>query len=103
MCLRETKGEFLFCKPLETTIRNEDVLQTVDHFFKGNGFGWDNLMKITTNGTPAKLGSRSGFQALMKQRAPLATRDHHLIHREALTSKTLPAHLNTILKGLVNK
>ena len=58
-------------------------------------------MGIATNGASIILGSQSGFQALVKQHVRLATGVHCFIHREALVSKTLLAHLNTILKGLV--
>ena len=58
-------------------------------------------MGVTTDGAPWILGSRSGFQALVKQRAPLATGFHCFIHREALESKTLPEQLNIISKGLL--
>ena len=95
------KEEFLFCKTLDTTARAQDVLKVVDNFFETNGLDWKNLVGVTTDGAPAMLGSRSGFQALVKQRAPLVTGIHCFIHRQALASKTLPDHLNAIFKGLV--
>ena len=58
-------------------------------------------MGITTDGAPIMLGSQSGFQTLVKQRAPLAIGVYCFIHREALASKALPDQLNTIFKVLV--
>ena len=58
-------------------------------------------MGIATDGAPNLLGSRSGFQILVKQRAPLAIGVHCFIHIEALASKTLPDQLNTVFKVLV--
>ena len=58
-------------------------------------------MSIITDGVPATLRSRSDFKELVKQCAPLVTRVHYFIHREALASKTLPDHLNIFLQGLV--
>ena len=58
-------------------------------------------MGITTNGAPTMLGSRSGFQILVKRRASLVIGVHCFIHREALASKTLPDHLNATFKVLV--
>ena len=95
------KEEFLFCKPLKLNTRAEDVLEAVNDFFNENGLDWGNLVGITTDGAPTMLGSRSGFQTLVKQRAPLAIGVHCFIHREALASKTLPDQINTVFKVLV--
>ena len=95
------KEEFLFCKPLKLNTRAEDVLKAVNDFFNKNDLDWGNLVGITTDGAPTMLGSRSGFQTLLKQRAPLAIGVHYFIHREALASKTLPDQLNTVFKVLV--
>ena len=95
------KEEFLFCKPLKLNTRAEDVLEAVNDSFNENGLDRDNLVGITTDGAPIMLGSRSGFQTLVKQRAPLAIGVHCFIHREALASKTLPDQINTVFKVLV--
>ncbi|XP_045114813.1 protein FAM200A-like [Portunus trituberculatus] len=47
------------------------------------------------------LGSRSGFQAKVKSKAPNAVGVHCFIHREALASKSLPSGLLTIFTGIV--
>uniref|UniRef100_K7FML1 Uncharacterized protein n=1 Tax=Pelodiscus sinensis TaxID=13735 RepID=K7FML1_PELSI len=94
------KDKFLFCKTLDTTTKAQDVMEIVN-LFQVHGLDWVNLVGVTTNGTPAMLGSRSGFQMLVKQRAQMVTRAHCFIHREALASKTWPDQLNVILKGLV--
>ena len=70
------KKEFLFCKPLKLNTRAEEVLEAVNDFFNENGSDWGNLVGITTDGAPTMLGSRSGFQTLVKQRAPLASGVH---------------------------
>ena len=75
---RNFKEEFLFCK---------DVLDVANDFFKENGLDWGNLVGFTADGAPTMLGSRSGFQTLVKQRAILAIGVHCFIHREALASK----------------
>uniref|UniRef100_K7GAE1 Uncharacterized protein n=1 Tax=Pelodiscus sinensis TaxID=13735 RepID=K7GAE1_PELSI len=95
------KDEFIFCKTLDTTTKAQDVMEIVNNFFEVHGLDWVNLVGVTTDGAPAMLGSRSGFQTLVKQHAPMVTRVHCFIHREALASKTLPGQLNTIFKGLV--
>uniref|UniRef100_K7GBQ1 DUF4371 domain-containing protein n=1 Tax=Pelodiscus sinensis TaxID=13735 RepID=K7GBQ1_PELSI len=93
------KDEFLFWKTLDTTTKAQDVMEIVNNFFEVHGLDWVNLMDITTDGAPAMLGSRSGFQTLVKQRALMVTGVHCFIHREVLASKTLPDQLNAIFKG----
>ena len=95
------KDEFLFCKTLNTTTKAQDVMEMVDKFFEEHGLNWENLVGVTTDGAPAMLGSRSGFQTLVKHRAPLVTGVHCFIHREALASKTLPDQLHVVFKDLI--
>uniref|UniRef100_K7G9P4 DUF4371 domain-containing protein n=1 Tax=Pelodiscus sinensis TaxID=13735 RepID=K7G9P4_PELSI len=94
------KDEFLFCKTLDATTKAQDVMEFVN-FFEVHGLDWVNLVGVTTDGAPAMPGSRSGFQILVKQRAPMVTGVHCFIHREALASKILPDQLNAVFKGLV--
>ncbi|KAG6930713.1 zinc finger BED-type containing 8, partial [Chelydra serpentina] len=95
------KDSFLFCKTLDTTTKAQDVMEIVKNFFEVHGLDWENLVGVTTDDAPAMLGSRSGFQTLVKQYTPMVTGVHCFIHREALASKTLPDQLNNIFKGLV--
>ena len=83
------KKELLFCKPLKLNTKADDVLKAVNDFFEKNSLDWSNLERITTDGAHTMLGSRSGFQTLVKQHASLAIGVHCFIHREALASKTL--------------
>uniref|UniRef100_K7GGA0 DUF4371 domain-containing protein n=1 Tax=Pelodiscus sinensis TaxID=13735 RepID=K7GGA0_PELSI len=101
MVERNFKDEFLFCKTLDTTTKAEDVMEIVNDFFEVHGLDWVNLMAVTTDGAPAMMGSRSGFQTLVKQCTPMVTGVLCFIHMEALVSKTLPDQLNSIFKGLV--
>ena len=48
------------------------------------------------------IGSRSGFQALVKHRAPAVKRVHCMIHRQALASKTLPEPLSNALQHSIS-
>ena len=95
------KEELLFCKFLKLNNRAEDVLKAVNGFFEKNSLDWGNLVGITTDSAATMLGSQSGFQTLVKQRAPLAIGVHCFIYREALASKALPNQLNTTFKTLV--
>ena len=86
---KEFKEEFLLCRELETTTKVQDVFVLIDNFFQENGIEWKNLCGICTDGAPAMLGSRSGFQKLVKDRSPQVTGIHCMIHRQALACKTL--------------
>ena len=64
------KEEFLFCRELETTTRAQDVFELIDNFFQGNKLEWKDLCGVCSDGAPAMLGSRSGFQKLVKDKSP---------------------------------
>ena len=96
------KEEFLFCTVLKSTTKASDILATMSTFFENNNLFWVNLCGICTDGAPAMIGSRSGFQALVKHRAPAAKGVHCIIHRQALASKTLPESLSYVLQQSIN-
>ena len=95
------KEEMLFCRPLETTTKAEDVFKLVATFFDNNGMKWEKLVGVCTDGAPAMLGSRSGFIARMKQRSPSAVGSHCVIHREALAAKTLSTGMKDKLTVII--
>ena len=81
----------LFCRPLKTTTKAEDVFQVVSSFFDDKGLQWEKLVGVCTDSALTMLGSRSGFIPRIKQKSPNAVGTHCLIHREALAFKTLTA------------
>jgi hypothetical protein len=85
---------FLFCRPLETTSKAENVFEVISSFFDKNSFIWENLVGICTDGAPAMIGLRGGFIARMKEKSPNAIGTHCVIHREALASRTLTSDMN---------
>ena len=56
---------------------------------------------MCTDGTPAMLGCRSGYQALVKQKSPDIISSHCTIHRQALIKKTVPDELNSVLGEVI--
>ena len=94
--------EFLFCKPLQTTTKAQDVMDLINDFFEDSNISWESLVGVCTDGAPAMLGCRSGFVTLVKQKNPAVESTHCLIHKEALASRTLPKnfkqHLETVIK-----
>ena len=65
----------------------------VEHFFDKENISWVDLCGMCTDGAPAMLGAKSGFQMLVKYKAPNLVITHCFIHWEALASKTLPDDL----------
>ena len=57
----DQKEEFLFCEPLEQSIKGENVMQKLTEFFESEGLDWGNLCGICTDRAPAMLDSQSGF------------------------------------------
>ena len=87
---KNVKEELLFCSELETTTKAKDVMAKVEDFFHKENISWASLCGVCTDGAPAMLGAKSGFQTLVKNKAPTVVTTHCFIHREALASKTLP-------------
>lgn len=90
ICGKELKNEFLFCEPLQQTTKATDIMQKIQDFFDKNNLTWDIVGSICTDGAPAMMGVRSGFTALVKQKAPHVITTHCFLHRHALAAKTLP-------------
>ncbi|XP_076339961.1 zinc finger BED domain-containing protein 5-like [Tachypleus tridentatus] len=97
----DIKDEFLFCSALETTTKADDVMEKVSTFSQDKDLQWENVCEVCTDGAPAMLGSKSGFQSRVKKLAPQAKGIHSMIHRYALASKTLPASLQEVLESVI--
>ncbi|KAI6656267.1 Zinc finger protein [Oopsacas minuta] len=93
--------EMLFCYPLETSTKVDDILAVLSYFFDENNLPWDKLVGICTDGAPAMIGSRSGFITKVKKKNSLAVGTHCIIHREALAAKTLPVELMDSLNAVI--
>ena len=87
---KTVKKEFLFCKPLQTTSTARDVFNLVKKFFKYYNIDISLIGSICAGGTPAMLGNRSGFAALLKKEVPTLKVIHCMIHRQVLASKSMP-------------
>ncbi|XP_066941056.1 protein FAM200C-like [Macrobrachium rosenbergii] len=94
-------GEFLFCRPLITTTKAEDIMNIVSNFFKEEKLSWAKLVGVCRDGAPSMLGSKSGFMTLVKTKNPDIITTHCLIHCEALASEMLPAPLKDTLETVI--
>ena len=56
---------------------------------------------VCTDGTPAIIGSTSGYQSRVKKLAPQAKGIHCIIHRSSLASMTLPSSLQKVLESVI--
>ncbi len=70
--LCDIKEECLLCTQLETTTAAEDVMEKLSSFLKANRIPWENCCGVCTDGAPAMLESKSGFQKRVKEVAPNA-------------------------------
>ena len=95
------RSELLLSNEMRTTTKGEDVFELVDNFFKKNGLQWSKLVGCTTDGAPAMLGRKSGFQARVKAMSPSVISVHCFIHRFALAAKLLPPNLTPSLNLIV--
>ena len=91
----------MYSTQLETTTTAEDVMEKLSSFFIANRIPWENCCGVCTDGAPAMIGSKSGFQKRVKEVVPNARGVHCMIHRFALPSKTLPDELCKILEAVV--
>ena len=94
------KNDFLFCSPLTTATKAEDIMNMVSKFFEEEKLPRTKLVGVCTDGAPSMLGCKSGFMTLVKKNPDVIT-THYLIHREALASKTLPAALKVTLETVI--
>ena len=82
---------------MKTTTRSADAFETISTFFDTEGLEWNKVCGIYTDGAPAMLGSKSGFQAKVKEKSLQAKGFHCIIHRYALACNTLPGSLKEVL------
>ena len=94
--------EFLFCQPLETTLKAVDVLQMLIDFFDKTELSWSKFVGVCTDGAPAMIGANSGLISLVKQKNTAIQGTHCMIHKAALVSKTIPKrlheHMSVVIK-----
>nr|XP_040564373.1 protein ZBED8-like [Lepeophtheirus salmonis] len=93
--------DFLFCKPLTSTTREDDVKKLLDNFFRGNNLAWNMISAVCLDEALAMLGRHSGFEALVKSNVPQIFITQCVLHRHSLPTKTLPLKVGQVLKVVV--
>lgn len=98
----QVEKEFLFCSPLITITKAEDIMNMMLNFFEKEILLWVKLVGVCMVGAPSLLGSESGFMPLLKTKNPDIVTTHYLIHRVGLAFKTLPAPLTPTLNIVIH-
>ena len=98
---KNIKEEFLFCECLKTTTKANDIFRLIQSFFDHHELTWDLIGSICTDGAPAMIGKKSGFVAIVKEKAPHVLTTHCVLHRQVLAFKTLPRKLKEVMGILV--
>ena len=89
------------CRSQYLRTRVVDIFVLIDAFFQHHSISWDKDGSLCTDGAPAMMGHRSGFTALVKQRAPQVSTSHCFLHRHALATRTLPIVFKVVLDTAV--
>ena len=76
----DIKDEFLFCEPLQTTMKADDVMRLVADFFENYQIKWEKLRSVCTDGAPAMIAKRSGLAAVLKKKVPDIIVKHCSLH-----------------------
>ena len=95
------KTELLMSKEVSGITKGKNIFNIVDEFFKKNDLEWSKLIGCTTEGAPAMLGRKSGFQSYVKAISPEIIFTHCFTHRFALCVKVLPPELLSCLQQIV--
>ena len=88
-------------KEVSGTTKGKNIFNIMDEFFKKNDLDWSKLVGCTTEGAPAMLGRKSGFQSYVKAVSPEIIFTQRLIHSFALFAKVLPPELLSCLQQIV--
>jgi len=78
------KEELLLSSALEATSKGINVMQIISNYFENHDLKWAFVR------APAKLGCHSGLATLVKENKNVIITTYCVIHRQALTTKTLP-------------
>lgn len=84
--LTDIQEDILFCKPISTNTRGENIFHMVDSFFKEEGLNWNQCFSTYIDGAAA-------MTARVKQMNPQIVSIHSLLHRQNLASKQLSPEL----------
>ena len=88
--------EFLFCQPLERTLKAPDVFQVLIDFFDKTELSWSKLVGLCIDRAPVMIGANSELVSLVNQKNPAIEEMHCMIHKEGLVSKPFQGDFTSI-------
>uniref|UniRef100_A0A0L8FKZ5 DUF4371 domain-containing protein n=1 Tax=Octopus bimaculoides TaxID=37653 RepID=A0A0L8FKZ5_OCTBM len=95
------EDEFLFCKNPSTKTTAREIFNKADKFFEAHNINSDHVIVVCTDGAPAMLGCRSGFQTLVKEKSPDVIDTHCTVYRQAQMVKIMPDELKNVLNYVI--
>ncbi len=87
---------------MKTSTTVEDIFHIVDTFFTRHGMSWDHCVGFCTDRASSMTGRLKGFVTRVKAKNPLIISTYCLLHREALTTKTINEDLLATLNNAVH-
>ncbi|KAK2718195.1 hypothetical protein QYM36_005498 [Artemia franciscana] len=79
----------------------EELFKVIDKFFAEGGILWDWCLSVCSDGAAALTGKNNGLMAWIRKKNPKVKWLHCIIHRQALASKRMNAHLHETLNKAV--
>ena len=93
--------EYLFCKDLQTTTKDENVFNVMNKNILLFTLQRKNCVSVCINGCPVMQGSGKGFVTFVFQENLNVLVVHCMIHREALAFRSLPKDLVFVLGQVI--
>ncbi|KAK2717379.1 hypothetical protein QYM36_006235 [Artemia franciscana] len=97
----DIRENILFCQNLQSRTTGEELFKVIDKFFAEGGILWDWCLSVCSDGAAALTGKNNGLMAWIRKKNPKVKWLHCIIHRQALASKRMNAHLHETLNEAV--
>ena len=97
----DIRENILFCQNLQSRTTGEELFKVIDKFFAEGGILWDWCLSVCSDGAAALTGKNNGLMAWIRKKNPKVKWLHCIIHRQALASKRMNAHLHETLNKAV--
>ncbi|KAK2727301.1 hypothetical protein QYM36_007962 [Artemia franciscana] len=97
----DIRENILFCQNLQSRTTGEELFKVIDKFFAEGSILWDWCLSVCSDGAAALTGKNNGLMAWIRKKNPKVKWLHCIIHRQALASKRMNAHLHETLNEAV--
>ncbi|KAK2718338.1 hypothetical protein QYM36_005597, partial [Artemia franciscana] len=97
----DIRENILFCQNLQSRTTGEELFKVIDKFFAEGGILWDCCLSVCSDGAAALTGKNNGLMAWIRKKNPKVKWLHCIIHKQALASKRMNAHLHETLNEAV--